>query len=110
LFPEGGVSDDWVTIKEAAQLMRCNEKKLRQKEHGAFKYFPELARIQAGSCQPIFLFRSEILAWIERVERAAKEAALPAMTVSNGVSTYQPLKEKLERLGAKSLIRSLGIR
>ncbi len=104
------MTSDWIPIKEAAALMRCNEKKLRIRQNGRFKYFPELARIQASACQPIFLFRSEILAWIERLERAAKEQAMPARIVSNGVNTFQPLKEDLERLGAKSLARSLGIK
>lgn len=104
--------DDWIELREAARLMRTNEKNLRVKdEAGNYEHFPQIARIQIRPNGKLFFLRTQILAWRAEIERRALARCQPVEPQpENGAPTYAPIREELARLTTDpALFRALGI-
>lgn len=83
------MTSDWVKLKDAAAILRVNEKKLRvRSEGGDYLFYPELTRLQPdGPGTRIWLLRPEIERRVEGIEATAKtQAPVPAIrSVSDSV-------------------------
>lgn len=107
------MTDDWITIKEAARLMKTNEKKLAQRAaDGSWLHYPDLSRIQPGGPNTkIWFFRSEVLAWIEKVEAAARAQAISPVIERAG-KPYGLSPEAIDlfrRTGQYKLLKAFGV-
>lgn len=106
------MTDDWISIKQAAVLMHTNEKKLGQRAaDGNWLFYPELSRIQPGGKNTkIWFFRSEVDAWIEKVEAAAKAQAISPVTErpQHHVLSQESI-EQFKRMGQFKLLKAYGV-
>lgn len=107
------MSDDWIKLKDAAPMLRTNEKRLRAKNaDGSWKHFRGLSRIRPDGSKFIFFFKSEILALIEMVELRAKDEAQKAAAP---IASTEPLingipAEALRQFsGSPKFLRRLGL-
>jgi hypothetical protein len=105
--------DDWISYREAAALMHQSPAQLRRRDAaGNWALFPELARIQFKKGGAIFLFRSQVMAWRERMERIAKEnaeaATTPKTRILNSVNSYADIAPEIARMGGNRLAKKLA--
>lgn len=106
-------NDDWITYREAAAMMHQSPSQLRRRDsRGNWALFPELARIQLRKGCAIFFLRSQVLAWRDRMERQAKEAAeaasSPRAKLFNGVGSYADVAPEIARSGGTRLAKKLA--
>lgn len=103
------MTSDWIQLKEAARLLRVNEKKLRAKNPaGDYRFYPNLTRLQPdGPGSRIYLLRSEIERRIGEVEAAARPQAL-ATSIHRSIA--QSDLERLKTMNAGKTLSILGIK
>jgi hypothetical protein len=110
------MTQDWISLKEAGALLKCHQETLRKRaEDGSFKSFPELVRIRRGSgARPrIFMLRSQILDWIQKIEAAAtRPVRIPEPIREAALAAHVPPEtiDRLRRQGASKTLRALGVK
>lgn len=107
--------DEWITLRQAAELMHTNEKDLRRRDPltGEYVVGPRLTRIRLGEGKTArfrFLL-SEVLEWRRQIEQAARAQAAQKAPAEETFQTFDPIKDRLARLGMQTRqMRGLGIR
>lgn len=108
-------TDDWITLRQAAELMHVCEKDLRRQEKGRFVFAPQFARIRVSPKRnaKILFSLAEVLKW-----REAQHAAARAFTENPVAAALQPshrgfqdLADELRDLNVpRRALAGLGIR
>jgi len=102
---------EWIGHREAAAIMRVNERNLRQRgPDGLFLFYPDIARWQPGGPRTrLFVSKADVVRWIERSQAEARDL-LPRETQIEMGAYYASALPTLRRLGADRVIKALGVK